>query len=70
MKKFTMVVTVDDETVQIDGENHGFNALEIVGFLEAKKQDILNQMNHPEKFKFTRSAEIDGEMITKEDNDD
>lgn len=70
MKKFTMVVTVDDETVQIDGENHGFSALEIVGFLEAKKQDILNQMNHPEKFKFTRAAEIDGEMITKEDNDD
>jgi len=67
MKKFTMIVTVDDKTVNINGENHGFNAMEIVGFLEAKKQDILNQMNNPKKYTFTRAVEKDGELLIKEE---
>ena len=70
MKKFTMIVTDDNNTVNINGENHGFNAMEIVGFLEAKKQDILNQLNQPEKYTFTRAVEKDGELFIKEEKED
>ena len=70
MKKFTMIVTDDDGTISIDGENHGFNAMEIIGILETKKQDILDQMNHPEKYTFTRAVEKDGELLIKEEKED
>lgn len=66
-RKFEMTVVADDDGISINGENHGFTALEIVGFLEAKKQDILNQLYCPEKFKLTRTTEVDGEQIAIEE---
>ena len=64
MKKFVMTVTDDGVNILIDGENTGFSAIELVGILDAKKQDILDQMNHPEKYKHVRKINVDGEQIS------
>ena len=51
MRKFTLTLTENengDSTVST--ENDGFNALELLGFLEMKQQDILEQLRHPTKF--------------------
>ena len=44
-KKFTLTIVADIDGVHFDSVNEGFNALEILGVLEAKKQDILNQFH-------------------------
>lgn len=51
-KKFTLILTDenDNSNATVHTENDGFNALEILGFLEMKQQDILNQLNQPAKF--------------------
>ena len=67
MKKFVMTVTNDGDNILIDGENTGFTAIELVGIFEAKKQDILDQMNHPEKYKHVRKLNVDGEQISIEE---
>ena len=67
MKKFVMTVTNDGDNILIDGENTGFTAIELVGNFEAKKQDILDQMNHPEKYKHVRKLNVDGEQISIEE---
>ena len=64
MKKFVMTVTDDGVNILIDGENTGFSAIELVGILDAKKQDILDQMNHPEKYKHVRKINVDGEQLS------
>ena len=67
MKKFVMTVTDDGVNILIDGENTGFSAIELVGILDAKKQDILDQMNHPEKYKHVRKLNVDGEQLSIEE---
>ena len=67
MKKFVMTVTDDGVNILIDGENTGFSAIELVGILDAKKQDILDQMNHPEKYKHVRKINVDGEQLSIEE---
>ena len=67
MKKFVMTVTDDGVNILIDGENTGFSAIELVGILDAKKQDILDQMNHPEKYKHTRILNKDDDQISIEE---
>jgi hypothetical protein len=55
-KKFILTLTEDDNgDATVHTENDGYNALELLGFLEMKQQDILEQLNHPAKFvrKFT-----------------
>lgn len=69
MKRFVMTVTDDGGHILIDGENTGFSAIELVGIFEAKKQDILDQMNHPEKYKHVRKVNVDGEQIAIEEVD-
>lgn len=50
-KKFTLILTEKEHgDSTISTENDGFNALEILGFLEMKQQDILEQLRHPTKF--------------------
>ena len=67
MKKFVMTVTDDGVNILIDGENTGFSAFELVGILDAKKQDILDQMNRPEKYKHVRKLNVDGEQLSIEE---
>ena len=67
MKKFVMTVTDDGVNIHIDGENTGFSGIELVGILDAKKQDILDQMNHPEKYKHVRKINVDGEQLSIEE---
>ena len=67
MKKFVMTVTDNGVNILIDGENTGFSAIELVGILDAKKQDILDQMNHPEKYKHTRILNKDDDQISIEE---
>lgn len=67
MKKFVMTVTDDGVNILINGENTGFSAIELVGILDAKKQDILDQMNHPEKYKHVRKLNVDGEQLSIEE---
>lgn len=67
-KKFELILTQnEDGTINVGGNNNGFNALELVGFLEMKKQDILDQINRPEKFKHKRTVVKDGEEIAIEE---
>ena len=71
MKKFEMMVTLDDDGyINIVGHNDGFTGIEIIGFLEAKKQDLIEQMNHPEKFKYTRTCVLNGEQLSVKEVDD
>lgn len=39
------VIEDDNKKLTFDSESDGFNALEVLGILERKKQDIMNQMN-------------------------
>lgn len=67
-KRFELIVTVnEDDTCAIESSNDGFKAVEILGFLEIKRQDIIEQINRPDKFKHTRTTVVDGEQISIED---
>ena len=67
-KTLIMKVTLDTETghIKTETEGRGFDTLEILGLLESKKYDILNQMYNPEAFKRVRKDE-DEEIIHKGD---
>ena len=58
MKKFELTFTQhNDGTIDINGNNDGFNLLEIIGLLKIKLDDLCEQANHPERFvKHTRTA--------------
>lgn len=43
-KEFTLTFRVEDNKMAIEGSNVGFTAAELIGLLEWKKQDILNQI--------------------------
>lgn len=43
-KEFTLTFRVEDNKMAIEGSNVGFAATELIGLLEWKKQDILNQI--------------------------
>jgi lysine/ornithine N-monooxygenase len=44
IKEFTLAFRVEDNNMKIEGNNAGFTAAELIGLLEWKKQDILNQI--------------------------
>ena len=69
MKKFELTfIQHSDGTIDIDGNNDGFNLLEIIGLLEIKLDDLREQANHPERFvKHTRTAIVDGEQLSIEE---
>lgn len=52
IKEFTMTVrsSEDGKSIICDTFNNGWNGMEIIGFLESKKRDIFDQINHPEEF--------------------
>lgn len=57
-KKFTLIIEETDNQIQIDGENKGFNAFELLGFLRLKEQDIMDQINDQQRDRvnFTRTV--------------
>ena len=62
MKKFTIEIVCDaDGMTHTTVTNDGFNALELLGLLEMKKMDIIDQCINPEKFKMTRHCKLDAE---------
>lgn len=64
MKKFVLTFTVgDDGMLRSTGENTGFTALELLGMLETKKTDIIDQMMHHELFK---RYVVDSDGVRKE----
>ena len=50
MKRFTMTITDENDKFNINTRNEGFNALEIIGALKMKINDIMCQIEHPSKF--------------------
>lgn len=46
MRKYTIVVTDDEEgnTMRVERENQGFNAIEILGILDIIGDDVHRQM--------------------------
>lgn len=46
IKRYSLEVILDEAgDVQMNSENEGFSAFDIIGILEHKKQDILNQLS-------------------------
>lgn len=51
-KKFTLIITDNgDGSLNFSGENIGFNGLELIGLLDMKKVDVIDQMNGRYDFK-------------------
>lgn len=73
-KKYTMIVeATENSELNIRGENEGFNAFEILGFLDFKRQDVLDQINDVmrEKAHFKRTIKRGDEIMEIEEvNDD
>lgn len=70
IKKFEMTVTLDDNGVlNTSTKNDGFNAAELMGILELKKQDVVAQINDKDGIKFKRAVVKDGETMTIEDRE-
>ena len=68
-KKFIIEIIVDEDGMShTNVTNNGFNAIELLGLLELKKMDIIDQCINPEKFKLTRRCILDNEEyeVTKE----
>lgn len=62
MRKFKLIVTQEDinGNITMEGRNEGFTASEIIGFLEIKKQDFINQVTDIRSVQFKRTAIVDG----------
>lgn len=62
MRKFKLMVTQEDINgrITMEGCNEGFTASEIIGFLEIKKQDFIDQVTDMCSVRFKRTAVVDG----------
>lgn len=49
-KEFILSFVEEDGTLNIGGENKGFSALELIGLLNLKLDDIVRQVNDSTKF--------------------
>lgn len=58
MKKYTIEIMEDDKKISMSRKNDGFNAIELIGFLEMTKDDLINQ--------FKGLAEDKVDVITKQ----
>ena len=43
MRKYTIEIIDDGKTISMSRENDGFNAIELIGFMEMTKQELINQ---------------------------
>ena len=53
MAKFELVVTRNGDDWKFNTYNDGFTAVELIGMLDMKKTDVLNQINEFTKFERT-----------------
>lgn len=71
-KKYTLIITTDtaNDTLNIECENDGFNSFEILGFLDYKRQDVIDQMKGIERqnVHFKRTVR-DGDKIMEIEED-
>lgn len=44
MRRFELIVTDENGVLNFSSENDGFNALELIAFLEMKKHDVVVQV--------------------------
>ena len=44
MKKYTIEISEKDDKINISRRNDGFNVIELIGFMEMTKQDLINQL--------------------------
>lgn len=58
MKKYTIEIIDDGNKISMSRKNDGFNAIELIGFMEMTKQDLINQ--------FKGLAEQKVDVITKQ----
>ena len=58
MKKYTIEITDDGKTTKMSRKNDGFNVIELIGFMEMTKEDLINQ--------FKGLAEKKVDIITKQ----
>ena len=58
MKKYTIEIIEKDDKINISRRNDGFNALELIAFMEMTKEDLIQQ--------FKGLAEDKVELITKQ----
>ena len=68
-KKFTLIVEVDDSGMTLNSENTGFTAPEILGILDIKRDDILNQIRDrsPVVKHFKRTVKTDDQIVDIEE---
>lgn len=51
MKEFKLIFREEEDTsITVESSNTGFNATELLGLLELKQQDMIDQMNRPVNF--------------------
>lgn len=62
VKRFKVEFVECDGNLKITGENDGFSALEVVGLLEMKKEDIIDQVNHQTDYERTAHT-ADGRLL-------
>ena len=67
MKEFILQITSDEKSISFDAQNRGFDVFELIGLLETKKSDLIDQCNH--QARFSRTFIQDGKeiKITKEE---
>lgn len=64
MKKYKLeLVVLDDGTFSVNATNTGLTAFEIIGFLELKKQDLINQTMDISGPAFKRTATYNGKTV-------
>ncbi len=58
MKKYTIEIIDEGNKISMSRKNDGFNAIELIGFMEMTKQDLIDQ--------FKGLAEQKVDVITKQ----
>ncbi len=58
-KKYILVVTEDDKGITFNSKSDGFYALEILGILTSKIEDIKDQMAGRVKPRFTKRTLVE-----------
>ena len=53
MRYYKIEVFDNEGNITISAYNDGFNVLELIGLLESKKQDLLNQLKNQSEFERT-----------------